>query len=123
MRVVKVVNQNYSPSDETLELLEDFRLMVNDCIRIGLNESVTSMRKLCLASYHALAGYPAATYYHLTAISRAAGILRNYRKSMGRNPATKVPFAKKLMLTDCYGFRIQSNRLRITLRGGRTRLR
>ncbi len=116
MRVVKAVKQNYCPTGETLALLEDFRLMVNDCIRIGLRENITSMRRVCLKSYHALAGYPAVTYYRLTAISRAAGILRTYRKSLGKNPGTKIPYAEKLMLTDCYGFRIQSDRLRLTLR-------
>jgi len=89
--------------------------MINDCIRIGIKDDISSMRRLCLASYHALAKYPAVTYYRLTAISRAAGILRNYRKTRGTN-LCKVPYAKRLMLTDCYGFRIQGNRLRITLR-------
>jgi putative transposase len=116
MRVVKAVKQNYLPTEETLELLEDFRLMVNDCIRIGLKESITSMRQLCLVSYHALGEYQTATCYRLTATSRAAGILRNYRKSLGKNLRTKVPHARKLMLTDCYGFRIQGDRLRLTLR-------
>jgi putative transposase len=116
MRVVKAVRQSYCPGTEALELLEDFRLMVNDCIRIGLKENITSMRRLSLASYHALAEYPGATCYRLTATSRAAGILRTYRKSLGKNPQTKMPHAKRPMLTDCYGFRMQGDRLRLTLR-------
>jgi putative transposase len=32
------------------------------------------------------------------------------------NPRKEMPYAKKLMLTDCYGYRIQGNRLRITLK-------
>jgi hypothetical protein len=40
MLVVKAVKQNYLPTEETLELLEDIRSMVNGCIRIGLKESV-----------------------------------------------------------------------------------
>ena len=116
MRVVKSVRQYYSPTKETHGLLEDFRLMVNDCVRIGLKENITSMRRLCLASYRALAEHPAVTYYRLTAISRAAGVLRSYRKSLRRNSQMKIPHAKKLMLTDCYGFRIQDGRLRLTLK-------
>ena len=47
--------------------------MVNDCIRIALKrdaagEIITSMRRLSLAAYHALAPYPVATCYRLTAI-------------------------------------------------------
>jgi hypothetical protein len=36
VRVIKSVKQNYQPTPEILTLLEDFRLMVNDCIRIAL---------------------------------------------------------------------------------------
>ena len=79
MRAVKAVRQNYRPTDELLSLLEDFRCMVNDCVRIGLKENVTSMKSLSMKAYHQLSAYDAPTRYRLTAISRAAGILRNYR--------------------------------------------
>ena len=59
MQGVKSVKQRYQPSSEVLELLEDFRLMVNDCIRIGLEkegqgEAISSMRRLSLVCYHKL---------------------------------------------------------------------
>jgi putative transposase len=120
VRVIKAVKQSYQPSPKILALLEDFRLMVNDCIRIALKKEVegniiTSMRRLCLASYHALAPYPVATCYRLTAISKAAGILKTYRKSLRKNRAIRRPYARRLTLTDCYGFRIEATRLRLTL--------
>ena len=99
MRAIKTVKQNYLPTEEVLALLEDFRLMVNDCVRTGLKENITSMQRLCLATYHSLSEYPTATCYRLTAASRATGILRNYRRSLSKNPRTKVPYAKKLMMT------------------------
>ncbi len=77
MRPVKSVKQDYQPSDRVSNLLEDFRCMVNDCIRIGLNENITSMKLLSLKAYHLLEAYDVATYYRLTAISKASGILRN----------------------------------------------
>ncbi len=117
MRVIKSVKQRYSPSEQTLSLLEDFRLMMNDCIRIGLREKVTSMKSLCLKCYHTLEHYDnVATCYRLTAISKAAGVLRNYRKSLRKNPNTKIPYVKKMQLVDCYRFRIRGKRLRLTLR-------
>lgn len=116
MLAVKTVKQRYSPSEETLSLLNDFRCMVNDCIRTGIKENVTSMRQLSLKTYHMLKTYDIYTQYRLTAISSASGILRNYRQSLRKNPRTKVPYATKLMLVDCYGFRIQGKRLRLTLR-------
>ncbi len=90
--------------------------MVNDCIRIGLAENVTSMKALSKKAYHELAGYGTQTYYYLTAISKAAGILRNYRHMLRKQPKVKKPYASRLMLTDCYGFKITNGNLRLPIR-------
>lgn len=78
MVTVKSVKQNYNPSEKMLDLLNDFRLMVNDCIRIGLKENVTSLKSLSLKAYHQLSNYQVPSYYRLCAISAAAGMLKNY---------------------------------------------
>jgi len=114
--VVRSVKQSYHASPEILELLEDFRIMVNDCIRIGLSENITSMKKLSLACYHRLTSHNAPTQYRLTAISKAAGILRAHRKEKTKNPETKIPYAQKPILVDCYGSRIFGRLLRIPYR-------
>ena len=62
VRAIKAVKQNYEPTQEVLSLLEDFRLMVNDCIRIGLkfeaeNHETPSMKKLSLLCYSQLKRY------------------------------------------------------------------
>jgi putative transposase len=117
MQAVKAVRQSYTPSPELLELLGRFRRMVNDCIRIGLTENVTSMKALSKKAYHELAGHDVPTYYRLTAISKAAGILRNYRNALRKRVrAVKKPYATRLILTDCYGFRIIEGKLRLPIR-------
>ncbi|WXG44000.1 MAG: transposase [Promethearchaeati archaeon SRVP18_Atabeyarchaeia-1] len=116
MQAVKAVKQSYTPPTELLNLLDEFRRMVNDCIRIGLAENATSMKALSKKAYHELAGCDAPTYYRLTAISKATGILRNYRHALRKQPKAKRPHAAKLMLTDCYGFRIISGELRLPIR-------
>ena len=116
MQVVKSVSQKYISSREILVLLEEFRKMVNDCIRIGLEENVTSMKMLSLRSYHQLERYPIYTQYRLTASSKAAGILRNYRKTLKKQPYARKPYATKLMLIDCYGFKIINGNLRLTIK-------
>jgi len=118
LRAVKAVRQNYRPTDELLSLLEDFRCMVNDCVRIGLRENVTSMKSLSTKAYHQLSVYDVPTRYRLTAISRAAGILRNYRKELKRNRTARVPCVTKLSLTDCYGFRLIHRLVRLPVRKG-----
>src|SRR5256886_10126505 len=72
---VKSVWQHYAPTLEVLEPLEVFRRMVNESIRIGLANDVSSLRRLSLLSYNQLAHYDSPSCYKLCAISRAAGIL------------------------------------------------
>ena len=98
-----------------LHLLDQFRLMVNHCIQIGLAENVSSLKALSLKSYAQLSAYEMMSYYKLCAISAAAGILRNYRKAKRQNPHTKQPYARKLRLTTCFGFKIRGCSLLLPL--------
>jgi len=99
--------------------MEQFRLMTNDCIRIGLDfqkenrDSIPSMQKLSVLAYKELRNrYPTMySRYGLCAISKAAGILSARRKSIRRGFPIKAPYLSKQMLTSCYGFKIQGNNL------------
>ncbi len=51
--------------------MSKFRNMVNDCIRIGLQNNVTSLKALSTKSYHYLYRYDIVSYYKHHAISRA----------------------------------------------------
>jgi len=108
MRAVKAVQQHYTPDPQILRMLEQFRQMMNDCVRIGLAENVTSLKSLSTKTYNQLASYDAMSYYKLCAISKTTGILRNYRKARRKNPKTKEPYARQLQLTTCYGFKIRT---------------
>jgi len=108
MRAVKAVQQHYTPSPEILLMLDQFRQMLNDCVRIGLAEDVTSLKSLSTKAYNQLATYDIMSYYKLCAISKATGILRNYRKTRKKNPETKEPYARRPQLTTCYGFKIRA---------------
>jgi len=88
--------------------------MVNACIAIGIEEDVSSLKTLSLKSYYRLSR-DTLSYYRLGAISAATGILRNYRKAKRKNPRASFPIARKLMLTTCYGFKIQNDLLRVPL--------
>src|SRR5439155_8387975 len=91
----------------------------NDCIRLGLRESLTSMKSLCMKAYHQLSVYDVPTCYRLTAISRATGLLRNYRKELKkRGRSARVPYVTRLSLTDCYGFRVIHRLVRLPARRG-----
>jgi len=107
MRAVKAVQQHYTPGPEILQMLDQFNQMLNECVRIGLTENVTSLKSLSTKAYNQLATYDVMSYYKLCAISKATGILRNYRKARSKNPKTKQPYARRQQLTTCYGFKIK----------------
>lgn len=115
MRVFKAVSQKYYPTEDVLCLLERFRRMVNECIRIGLKENVTSLKNLSFKAYPQLSRYNTLSCFRLTAIGKAVGILRNYRKTLRKKPYAKKPHATKPMLTDCYSFKIKDKKLRLSL--------
>jgi putative transposase len=116
MQAFKTVKQVYTPPSELLNLLDEFRRMVNNCVRIGLAENISSMKALSKKCYHELTKYNVPTRYCLTAISKAASILRNYRHSLRKNPMAKKPYASKPFLTDCYAFRVVDGRLKLPIR-------
>jgi len=82
--MIKTVSQQIIVSQGILDLMTKFRNMVNDCIRIGLQNSVTSLKALSTISYHYLDRCDIVSYYKLHAISRASGILQNRKKSIKR---------------------------------------
>ena len=95
--------------------METFRNMVNDCIRIGLANNVSAMKKLCNLAYRQLAKYDILSYYKLCAISHAAGILTNRKKSINRGFKPKQPYARRQLLISCYGFKIDNGEFRVPI--------
>jgi len=112
---IKTVRQKLQPSGELIQLLDEFRRMVNVCIMIGNEHDVSSRRTLSPLAYPRLSREMLG-YYRLGAISIAASILHNYRKARKKRALTRFPYAKKLMLTSCCGFKIVNDLLRLPVR-------
>ncbi len=108
----KSVKQRFKPDQRIFQLMESFRQMTNDCIRIGLAEGLTSLKSLSLASYPKLKAYRVPSAYKLCAISKAAGILKNYRK-LSKKHYVKQPYCTRPSLTTCYGVKILAGKLRM----------
>ncbi|MGI0040480.1 MAG: IS200/IS605 family accessory protein TnpB-related protein [Nitrosopumilaceae archaeon] len=115
LKAIKSVRQPFVPDQNILNFLETFRYMVNHCIRIGLQNDCSTLKKLSTLSYHELGQYEILSYYKLGAISQAAGILSNRKQSIRRGIHTKKPYMKKPILISCYGFKIEDGVFRIPL--------
>ena len=107
--------QHYAPNEQVLWVLEQFRQMLNESVRIGLAENVTSLKSLSLRAYRQLSEYDVHSGYKLCAISAATGILRNYRKAKRKNPCVKEPYARRPCLTTCYGLKVRDGELSLPI--------
>lgn len=99
-------------------MTEIFRQMVNDCLRVGLANDVSTLKRLSKLCYPTLARYDIISYYKLHAISKAAGMLSNRKQSIKRGYQTRTPYMKRTSLTSSYGFKIENGILKVPL-GGR----
>ena len=104
---------------DVLGLLEVFRRMVNESIRIGIANDVSSLRRLSLLSYNQLAQYDSPSCHKLCAISRAAGILASRKKSLRRGFPTRMPYAVRPHLISCYSFKTKNGQLEIPIGRGK----
>jgi putative transposase len=87
-------------------MMETFKDMINHCIRIGLENNCSTMKKLSQLTYHTLKDYQIQSYYKLTAISQAAGRLAQRKKDIKKGRKVKSPYVSKPYLVSCYGFKI-----------------
>src|SRR5438445_5681196 len=106
MYAYKSIRQDLYPNQELLTMMETFREMVNHCIRIGLENNVSTLKKLSLLSYNDLGGYNTMSYYKLTAISQASARLSQMKRSIKKGIKCRSPFVSKPYLVSCYGFKV-----------------
>ena len=94
MTVRKSIKQSYSPSIEVLSLMQDFRQMTNDCIRIGVANSVSSMKRLSMLAYKELKRYGGYLKDNLTS---SAAETQSFSTFLGLHYNKLTPF-NRLML-------------------------
>lgn len=112
---MKSAKQHFEPTPQLLQMMETFRMMVNDCIRIGLKYDVSARVKLTKLCYHQLTRYNIYSVYKLCAIYHAAGIIANRKKSIKRGFKPRQPYAKRPLLIAYTGFKIAHGMLKVPL--------
>lgn len=94
-------------------MMEIFRQMVNECIRIGLANNISTLKKFSSNHYHDLKKYDIQSYYKLTAMSQACGRLSQMKRSIREGRTPRSPYIQKPYLVSCYGFKINGMLLSI----------
>jgi len=113
---IRSVKQRFKPNAELFQMMEIFRQMVNDCMRIGLEHNCSTIRKLSPLAYYQLENHSIMSYYKLTAISQACGRLSQMKKDIKKGRKPKSPYVQKPYLVSCYGFKINGMLLSIPIR-------
>jgi putative transposase len=102
-------------------LLSEFRLLVNESIRIALREDIRSRARLVRAAYPVLSrGHAVYKQYIPSAFEVALGVLKAHRRRLKRKKRSSVPYMRRLMLkAENQSYRIdrETGRLRIPIRG------
>jgi putative transposase len=107
LQITKCVKHPYQFNDK--QLFDDFRWMVNEAIRIGLESRLTSKLALRNLLYDKFKnGYN--TSFINMAIFKAYALLKNYRKTLKKKPSAKKPYVKnKFIIVDSYQVKLTGN--------------
>ncbi|HYV08197.1 MAG TPA: transposase, partial [Thermoplasmata archaeon] len=102
-------------------LLAEFRLLVNESIRIALLEDIRSRARLARAAYQVLSrNHAVYKQYIPSAFEVALSVLNAHRRRLKRKKRSSVPYMRKLMLkaeNQSYRPDRETGRLRIPVRG------
>ncbi len=124
MRVFKTVVQKHVSSARVLGLMSVFTAMVNYCIKIALNQKITSRNALSKKVYFKLSkSFKVPSYYYVESINKAVGIVKNYNKLLRKREKfsgnkklkkdVRKPLIRNPFLSTYFGFKIKDNCLLI----------
>ncbi len=102
-------------------LLSEFRLLVNESIRIAMREDIRSRARLVRAAYKTLSSeHVIHKKYIPSAFEVALTVLKAHRRRLKQKKRSSVPYIRKLMLkaeNQSYRLDRETGRLRIPIRG------
>jgi putative transposase len=102
-------------------VLCEFRLLVNESIRVALREDIRSRVRLARAAYQDLSRRHAVYKQYIpSAFEVALGVLKAHRRRLKRKKRSSVPYMRKLMLkaeNQSYWLDRETGRLRIPIHG------
>ena len=102
-------------------VLSEFRLLVNESIRIALREDIRSRARLAQIAYQGLSRtHQVYKQYIPSAFEVALAVLKAHRRRLKKGKRCSIPFMRRLMLkaeNQSYRFDRETGRLHIPIRG------
>ena len=115
---VRAIKQDYIFPDDMMLLMKMFREMINFCIKIGIEENISTLKKFSSLHYKDLSIFDIQSKYKLTAMSQAMGILAQRKRDVRRGKTPKSPYVSKPYLVSCYDFKITGMLLSFPISNG-----
>jgi putative transposase len=117
LETILVVKQSHN-STELVDLMEEFRWMINESIRIGIKYNASSLKTLNSILYHHLTNH---TKYLRLYVARSILIartrLRDFRKRRKNNPRINAPYYKNpYLIVDKNSYKIIGTTLLIGIK-------
>ncbi len=112
---IKSIKQTCHPDPELVSIMDTFKEMVNNCIRIGFENDVSTLKKFSSMFYHELDRYQIQSKYKLTAMSQACGRLAQMKNDIKKGKKVRSPYVQKRFLVSCYGFKLNGMLLTIPI--------
>ena len=115
MLAVKSIKQSHHCKDLG-SLMEEFRSMVNEAIRIGIERNITSKLRLRNELYPRFKnGFH--TSYISMAVFKSHALLKSYRRALKKNPHARQPYVwKGFIIADSYVYKIFYDHIQIPTR-------
>lgn len=115
MLAVKSVKQPHS-CIELGKLMTEFRFMVNEAIRVGIEKKITSKLRLRNELYPGFRNGFNTSYINM-AVFKAHALLKSYRRSLKKNPSSKQPYVwKDFLIVDSYVYKIFYDHIQVPTR-------
>jgi putative transposase len=101
--------------------MKEFRLLVNESIRVAIREGIRSRARLTRAAYADFSrSHQVYKQYIPSAFEVALGVLKAHRRRLRKGKRSSVPYMRRLMLkaeNQSYWLDRETGRLRIPIRG------
>ncbi len=112
---IRSVKQSHN-CKELNKLMEEFRSMVNEAIRIGIEKNITSKLRLRNELYPRFKNGFHSSYISM-AVFKAHALLKSYRKALKKNRHARQPYVwKKFLIVDSYAYKVFYDHIQIPTR-------
>ena len=110
MLLYRAVKQRIEPEEPLPTMMETFLLMMNDCLRLGLDSDDISYQAIKSLCYPRMMEYEVGNSYRLSAIFETSNLIKQYRNGVDKERRGR-PYCKNPFFSASLGVRVEGEDL------------